>query len=302
MLKRVVHRQWQGGSALVFPSGHVAVATATALHRRAGRAARARPRHASGWPSRSLGATYVLLIAVARLVQTVHSLTDLARRRRHRARGGAGRRPGDHRVQPATLTGRSDALSEDLVFVWQPRGEVAARAGRSPRSRRLGRRSDASQPSPPPRPGRATNAVAFPHHGRAAGAGGGWALFLPVPSHSRVKAGATVHGAGGRHRGHCAGDLPAPAGPAVCRAGGAVAISTAADAQRVVAAHPAGTTFVVTGGTHHNNFSVRPKSGDSFCGEPGAVLDGGRHLPTAFSGGATHVTLDSIAVAELQQR
>ena len=47
---------------------------------------------------------------------------------------------------------------------------------------------------------------------------------------------------------------------------------------------------------HLRNFSVRPKSGDSFCGEPGAVLDGGRSLRSAFSGPATNVTLDSITV------
>ena len=68
------------------------------------------------------------------------------------------------------------------------------------------------------------------------------------------------------------------------------------DAQRVVDAHGAGTTYLVKAGTHRRNFSVQPKSGDTFCGEPGAVLDGGRSLPSAFSGGATNVTLDSITV------
>jgi parallel beta-helix repeat protein len=51
-------------------------------------------------------------------------------------------------------------------------------------------------------------------------------------------------------------------------------------------------------GTHLRNFSVRPKSGDRFCGEPGAVLDGGRSLQRAFSGSATNVTLDSITVRD----
>jgi parallel beta-helix repeat protein len=77
-----------------------------------------------------------------------------------------------------------------------------------------------------------------------------------------------------------------------------VAIGTADDAQSVVNAHAAGTTYLVKAGTHQGNFSVRPKSGDSFCGEPGAVLDGGRSLATAFSGGATNVTLDSITVRD----
>ena len=64
----------------------------------------------------------------------------------------------------------------------------------------------------------------------------------------------------------------------------------------VVNAHGAGTTYIVKAGTHLRNFSVRPKSGDRFCGEPGAVLDGGRSLQFAFSGQATNVTLDSITV------
>jgi hypothetical protein len=75
-----------------------------------------------------------------------------------------------------------------------------------------------------------------------------------------------------------------------------VAIGTVDNAQRVVDAQPAGTTYLVKSGTHQNNFSIRPKSGDTFCGEPGAVLDGGRSLATAFSGGASNVTLDSITV------
>jgi parallel beta-helix repeat protein len=65
-----------------------------------------------------------------------------------------------------------------------------------------------------------------------------------------------------------------------------------------VNAHGAGTTYIVKAGTHLRNFSVQPKSGDRFCGEPGAVLDGGRSLANAFYGDATDVTLDSITVQE----
>lgn len=61
-------------------------------------------------------------------------------------------------------------------------------------------------------------------------------------------------------------------------------------------AHGAGTTYLVKAGTYVRNFSVQPKSGDRFCGEPGVVLDGGRSLASAFSGGATNVTLDSLTV------
>jgi parallel beta-helix repeat protein len=75
-----------------------------------------------------------------------------------------------------------------------------------------------------------------------------------------------------------------------------VEIGVGQDAKSVVNAHTAGTTYIVKAGTHLRNFSVQPKSGDKFCGEPGAVLDGGRSLVSAFSGGATKVTLDSIKV------
>jgi hypothetical protein len=90
----------------------------------------------------------------------------------------------------------------------------------------------------------------------------------------------------------------APQPASKCAAGGGVAIGTADNAQSVVNAHVAGTTYLVKAGIHQNSFSVRPKSGDSFCGESGAVLDGGRSLATAFSGGATDVTLDSITVRD----
>jgi Right handed beta helix region len=98
-----------------------------------------------------------------------------------------------------------------------------------------------------------------------------------------------------------------PVGPAMteqrpsassCLAGGGVAIGVGDNAQSVVNAHGAGTTYIVRAGTHLRNFSVRPKSGDRFCGEPGAVLDGGRSLANAFYGDAMNVTLDSITVQE----
>jgi hypothetical protein len=87
-----------------------------------------------------------------------------------------------------------------------------------------------------------------------------------------------------------------PASP--CSTSGGVPIDTGDDAQHVVDAHGAGTTYVVKAGTHARNFSVRPKSGDTFCGERGAILDGGRSLRAAFSGGVTNVTLDSITVQQ----
>ena len=90
-----------------------------------------------------------------------------------------------------------------------------------------------------------------------------------------------------------------PASPAAsCLSGGGVAIGAGDDAQSVVNAHAAGTTYIVKTGIHLRNFSMQPKSGDRFCGEPGTVLDGGRSMASAFSGGATNVTLDSITVRD----
>lgn len=89
---------------------------------------------------------------------------------------------------------------------------------------------------------------------------------------------------------------PAP----TCRTEGGLPIGTGDDAQSVVDRNPPGTSYVVTTGTHLRNFSVQPKPGDRFCGEQGAVLDGGRSLRSAFSGGATNVTLDSITVRDYE--
>ena len=76
LLKRLVHRQWEGDPALIFPSGHTAMATAVALI--AVLAVRV-TRGASGIRRIVVCLTigYVVAIAVARLVETVHPLTDL---------------------------------------------------------------------------------------------------------------------------------------------------------------------------------------------------------------------------------
>jgi nitrous oxidase accessory protein NosD len=83
-----------------------------------------------------------------------------------------------------------------------------------------------------------------------------------------------------------------------CASEAAVRIGVDDVAQRVVDQHLAGTTYLISAGTHLGNFSVQPKSGDTFCGEPGAVLDGDRTLESAFSGGASNVTLDSVVVRD----
>ena len=76
LLKRLVHRQWKGDPALLFPSGHAAMATAVALT--AVLALRVAPvGHRARLAVTGLTVGYVLAIAMARLVETVHPLTDV---------------------------------------------------------------------------------------------------------------------------------------------------------------------------------------------------------------------------------
>jgi parallel beta-helix repeat protein len=81
-----------------------------------------------------------------------------------------------------------------------------------------------------------------------------------------------------------------------CATESGVAIGVADNAQSIVESNGPGTTYVIESGLHRQNFAVQPKTGDTFCGELGAVLDGGRSLRAAFTGRATNVTLDSITV------
>jgi parallel beta-helix repeat protein len=55
---------------------------------------------------------------------------------------------------------------------------------------------------------------------------------------------------------------------------GAVDIVPGADLQSAVNAHPGGTTFCIRAGIHSVRSSTTPKTGDTFIGEYGAVLDG----------------------------
>jgi undecaprenyl-diphosphatase len=76
LLKDLVHRTWNGDPDVLFPSGHVAVGTAAAMTavlvlRVVPEVPRARVVAAA------LALGFVLLVAVARLVETVHSLTDV---------------------------------------------------------------------------------------------------------------------------------------------------------------------------------------------------------------------------------
>jgi membrane-associated phospholipid phosphatase len=75
LLKDLVHRTWNGDPALLFPSGHVAVATATAMT--AVLVLRVVPAAPGARVAAVLGGGFVLVVAVGRLVETVHSLTDV---------------------------------------------------------------------------------------------------------------------------------------------------------------------------------------------------------------------------------
>src|SRR4051794_9430775 len=63
----------------------------------------------------------------------------------------------------------------------------------------------------------------------------------------------------------------------VGRAAGTVYINAGDDIQAQVNANSTGTTFVLRAGVHRLQ-SIRPKDGDTFQGEQGAVLSGARLL------------------------
>lgn len=61
---------------------------------------------------------------------------------------------------------------------------------------------------------------------------------------------------------------------------GCVRIETTDTAQTVIAANPAGSTFLFAAGVHRRN-SISPRSGDTYYGETGAILSGAILLHTA---------------------
>ena len=81
---------------------------------------------------------------------------------------------------------------------------------------------------------------------------------------------------------------------------GAVQVSTSANLGELIDSHPTGTTFWLTAGTHRLSSGqydqVIPRSGDTFIGAPGAVLDGQHKNLYAFGGAATGVTIKSLTI------
>jgi membrane-associated phospholipid phosphatase len=112
LLKQLVHRQWEGDPALLFPSGHAAMATAVALT--AVLAFRVAPvGHRARLAVSCLTVGYVLAIAVARLVETVHPLTDVL--------GG---------VATGLVVPLGAALALTAMFGWEPPDRASAAQGR----------------------------------------------------------------------------------------------------------------------------------------------------------------------------
>jgi parallel beta-helix repeat protein len=67
------------------------------------------------------------------------------------------------------------------------------------------------------------------------------------------------------------------------------------DLAALVERNPEGTTFILRAGRHPRH-SVRPKSGMTFIGEPGAVLDGEGVTPFAFHGDGRDVTVRGLVI------
>ena len=76
---------------------------------------------------------------------------------------------------------------------------------------------------------------------------------------------------------------------------GGVLVGAGESIQAKVDAYPGGTSFVIGAGVHRGQ-EVRPKAGDTFVGEPGAVLDGGGTARWAFAAGVPNVTIRGLVV------
>lgn len=78
-------------------------------------------------------------------------------------------------------------------------------------------------------------------------------------------------------------------------ADGVIEIAPGESIQAVVDARPAGTTYLIKAGTHRRQ-QVTPKDGDTFLGEPGAILTGEDSTAYAFSGTAVRVTIRGLII------
>jgi parallel beta-helix repeat protein len=91
------------------------------------------------------------------------------------------------------------------------------------------------------------------------------------------------------------GVLAAGLVPAVVGAAEGVSVFPGHSIQAAVNANPEGTTFIIKAGTHLGQ-QVIPKNGDSFIGEPGAILDGQHTATYAFGMGGKEVTVRGLVI------
>jgi parallel beta-helix repeat protein len=103
-----------------------------------------------------------------------------------------------------------------------------------------------------------------------------------------------------------------PAGPqrAIACPAGAVEVRPGADIQRAVNAHPGRTTFCLQAGVHAITAAITPKSGNTFVGAYGAILDGTGWKTTDPNQGAflahnqdiDDVTIRNLVIRNMPQR
>ena len=77
--------------------------------------------------------------------------------------------------------------------------------------------------------------------------------------------------------------------------GPGVNVSPGQSIQAVVDANPKGTTFYLLAGTHKAQ-SIKPRNGDKFIGEPGAILDGRGDVEYAFKSTASNVLIQNLTI------
>ena len=101
------------------------------------------------------------------------------------------------------------------------------------------------------------------------------------------------------------GNTAALAGPASAPAG-AITVTTTQSISGMTETHPAGTTFWLTPGVHtlpRGEFSqIIPKSGNTYIGAPGAILDGSRNNRYAFTGAAVNVKVKNLTIQHFGPR
>ena len=91
---------------------------------------------------------------------------------------------------------------------------------------------------------------------------------------------------------------------------GAINISPGTTIQHLVAANPGRTTFCLKAGVHSITSAINPKSGDTFVGEYGAILDGTGWTTTdgtqaaflAHNQDIDHVTIRNLVIRNMPQR